>query len=110
MITDLSYLKTMSEGDKNFIAEMISIFKEQVLEYQTMMPDLLAAGDFINLSKLAHKAKSSVAVMGMTDTAELLRELQIVAAEKDDKSEIPGFVDKFIGDCNLALTELETYT
>jgi len=107
MITDLSYLITMSEGDKNFINEMISIFKEQVEEYRTIMPELLAKGDLINLSKVAHKAKSSVAVMGMNETAELLKELQDISVPDADTVVISGYVDKFISDCNQALEELE---
>jgi len=107
MITDLSYLITMSEGDKNFINEMISIFKEQVEEYRTIMPELLAKGDLINLSKVAHKAKSSVAVMGMNETAELLKELQDISVPDADTGKISGYVDKFISDCNQALEELE---
>ena len=107
MITDLSYLIKMSEGDKTFIDEMITIFKEQVSEYQHTMPELLSSGDLENLSKLAHKAKSSVAVMGMNETADLLKELQHTAAEKNDLNKISLYVDKFIKDCNEALTELD---
>jgi len=107
MITDLSYLQKMSEGDKEFIGEMISIFREQVVEYQASMPELLASGDFINLSKLAHKAKSSVAVMGMNETAELLKELQDIAVEKVDVAKIKAYVEKFISDCDQAMSELE---
>ncbi len=107
MITDLSYLKKMSEGDSEFIGEMINIFREQVLEYQITMPELLSSGDYDNLAKLAHKAKSSVAVMGMNNTAEMLKELQEISSEKLDIPKISSYVDKFISDCNQALGELE---
>ncbi len=43
------------------------------------MPRLLKEKEYDGLSKLAHKAKSSVAVMGMTGVAELLKELEKLA-------------------------------
>ena len=75
MIADLNYLKTMSGGDSKFIQEMIELFREQIDEYKVVMPDLLRNGRYDDLSKVAHKAKSSVAVMGMSEVAELLKEL-----------------------------------
>ena len=77
MITDLNYLKTMSGGDSKFIREMIDLFREQIDEYKSIMPELLQNKDYDGLSKIAHKAKSSVAVMGMSEVAELLKELQV---------------------------------
>ena len=74
MITDLNYLKTMSGGDDKFISEMIDLFREQIGEYTELMPRLLHNKEYRDLSKLAHKAKSSVAVMGMNQVADLLKE------------------------------------
>ena len=79
MIADLNYLKTMSGGDASFIREMIDLFREQIDEYKLIMPELLQKKKYVELSKVAHKAKSSVAVMGMTEAAELLKELEILA-------------------------------
>ena len=83
MITDLNYLKTMSGGDSKFIREMISLFRDQIEEYKSIMPELLQNKDYDGLSKVAHKAKSSVAVMGMAEVAELLKELDEVLADSN---------------------------
>jgi len=107
MITDLNYLKTMSGGDAIFIAEMISLFREQMEEYAELMPKLLLEKDYDGLSKLAHKAKSSVAVMGMKAVAELLKELEILAHEEKDKDRYDGMVGEFLKQGKLAVTELE---
>ncbi|MEN8157495.1 MAG: Hpt domain-containing protein [Bacteroidota bacterium] len=109
MITDLNYLKTMSGDDAGFISEMINLFREQVDEYSTLMPQLLHNRDYDAISKLAHKAKSSVAVMGMSQVADLLKELEILANEKKDVENYGGMVDEFIANCKLALEELEQY-
>lgn len=107
MITDLNYLKTMSGGDSNFIAEMISLFKEQMDEYSALMPRLLLEKDYDGLSKLAHKAKSSVAVMGMSSVAELLKNLEVLAHEEKEKELYKNMVNEFLEKGNLAVIELE---
>ena len=107
MITDLDYLKTMSGGDDKFIQEMIDLFREQVGEYSRMMPDLLAKKAYLDLSKLAHKAKSSVAVMGMKEVASLLKELEILASEEKEVERYESMVNQFIEQSRAAIVELE---
>ncbi len=107
MITDLNYLKTMSDGDSAFINEMISLFKEQVEEYSALMPTLLDEEKWLDLSKLAHKAKSSVAVMGMKDTANLLKNLEILAREAKNVERYPDMVALFLANCSQAVSELQ---
>ena len=107
MITDLSYLKTMSGGDATFIAEMVGLFGEQVVEYAELMPKLLREKDYDGLSKLAHKAKSSVAVMGMTRSADLLKELEKLAHEGKNTDLYEGMVNEFLEQSHLAVAELE---
>ena len=107
MISDLSYLKTMSGGDAAFIAEMIGLFREQVGEYAEQMPQLLREQEYDGLSKLAHKAKSSVAVMGMTGVADLLKELEKLAHEGKETDRYEGMVNEFLEKSWLAVEELE---
>lgn len=108
MITDLNYLKTMSGGDSRFIREMIDLFREQIEEYKNIMPELLEKGDYEGLSKIAHKAKSSVAVMGMTQVAELLKELEILAHEQQEVDRYEPMVSYFLEQSELAIIELES--
>jgi HPt (histidine-containing phosphotransfer) domain-containing protein len=107
MITDLNYLRTMSGGDDKFIREMIELFREQINEYKVDMPELLRKGDFSSLSKMAHKAKSSVAVMGMGQVAELLKELEMLAHESKETERYAAMVDEFLSQSQLAIDELE---
>lgn len=107
MITDLNYLKTMSGGDPEFIREMIDLFREQVEEYSVTMPDLLRKKDYENLSKTAHKAKSSVAVMGMHEVADLLKELEVLAHEKKEEERYEEMINHFLEQSRLGLSELE---
>jgi HPt (histidine-containing phosphotransfer) domain-containing protein len=108
MITDLNYLKTMSGGDSAFIREMINLFREQIIVYKSIMPELLQNKDYDGLSKIAHKAKSSVAVMGMTQVAELLKELEILTHDQRDVEKYEPLITHFLEQSELAITELES--
>jgi HPt (histidine-containing phosphotransfer) domain-containing protein len=107
MIADLNYLKTMSGGDSKFIREMIDLFREQIDEYKLIMPELLQKKKYNELSKVAHKAKSSVAVMGMSEVAEKLKELEILAQGGKEVEQYGPMIDEFLEQSQLALKELE---
>lgn len=106
MITDLNYLKTMSGGDSKFIKEMIDLFREQIDEYKSIMPELLQNKDYDGLSKVAHKAKSSVAVMGMTEVADLLKELEILSHTESEIERYESLITHFLEQSELAIIEL----
>ena len=97
----------MSGGDSKFIQEMIGLFREQIEEYKQIMPELLEKKDYDGLSKIAHKAKSSVAVMGMTKVADLLKDLEILAHEEKDVEQCGPLITHFLEQSELAINELE---
>lgn len=97
----------MSGGDAKFIREMIDLFREQIDEYTILMPDLLVKKDYDGLSKTAHKAKSSVAVMGMTQVADLLKDLEVLAHEGKKTEQYSSMIDEFLEQGRLAVQELE---
>ena len=107
MISDLNYLRTMSGGYDKFIQEMIELFREQIEEYKQQMPELLRKKDYDSLSKMAHKAKSSVAVMGMSQVADQLKELELLAGEEKQKERYESMVTDFLNQSQIALKELE---
>ncbi len=107
MITDLSYLKSLANKDETFIRDMINIFREQFEEYVEKMPELLEKSDYINLSKLAHKAKSSVAVLGMSAEADLLHKLEVMAKTGEQSETYKGIIQVFFDKTRLAIKELE---
>lgn len=106
MKTDLSYLSEMSGGNKELIEEMIDIFVSQVEEFSTEMEHHLQNGDYEKLGKLAHKAKSSVAIMGLTKLARDLKILEELAKEGKDHIKYPKLVSNFRHETSEAVEEL----
>lgn len=99
----------MSGNDYSFIKEMVEIFRDQIMEYTQQMPELNEKKDYENLSKVAHKAKSSVAVMGMSKEAELLKEIELKARAGKETGNFAEMIDEFIKSAGLALEELAEY-
>jgi HPt (histidine-containing phosphotransfer) domain-containing protein len=108
MVTNLSYLKNMTDGNPDLMQELINIFISQADEYTREMQELHAQGDWQALSRLAHKAKSSVAIMGMTELSEMLKDLELFARDQKNVDKFPDYINKFTTEINIACKELKT--
>ena len=69
MKIDLTYLKNMSAGNRDLVLEMIEIFKNQIDEFTNGMDEHYSKKEYELLGRLAHKAKSSISIMGLNDLA-----------------------------------------
>jgi len=106
MKTDLSYLRDMSGGNKELVLEMIGIFKDQVVEFGREMDQHLENKDYELLGKLAHKAKSSVSIMGLQDLAQDLKNLENLAREGKKVQSYSGIISRFKQVTSEAIEEL----
>jgi len=106
---DLTYLESMSMGSNDLIIEMIQLFVEQLPEFTEGLTAHLNNGDYTALGSLAHKAKSSVAVMGMDALAADLKTLELTTKAGTDMESYPELVRRFIDQVTLTGTELSAY-
>ncbi len=101
------YLDSVSGGDNEIIIEIVAIFREQVSEIYSEMQALLTEKNYHALGMLAHKAKSSVAIMGMNDLAMMLKTFELQAKEEKESGEYTYYISKFRNDTYQALIELD---
>ena len=101
------YLDSVSGGENEMIREIVIMFREQVVEISNEMKTLLAEKNYHNLSLLAHKAKSSVAIMGMTDLALILKKFELQAKEEEETEKYETYIARFRNDTAEAVKELE---
>ena len=101
------YLETVSGGDMGIVRELVSMFRDQVAEINMEMKSLLSVKDFYSLGLLAHKAKSSVAIMGMEDLAALLKTFELQAKEGRGSELYESYISRFETDTKAAVSELE---
>ena len=105
--TDLSYLKEVTGGETEFMKDMIGIFMEQVPEFIENMEKHFASGEYIELGKEAHKAKSSVIILGMNDLGVKMKELQILTEKNEGIEAYPSYIENFKTQCLGAIEELK---
>ncbi len=104
---NLEYLNEISDGNTDFIIDLIDLFFMQIPEYQISLSALHDKKDWINLGKLAHKAKSAILMVGMKELADDLKKLEENAKEGININEYHEIIVKFVRDSNLAIEELK---
>ncbi len=75
-IIDLSYLKEMSGNNKDIMVEMVEIFIEQNPEFTEGIASHFKNRQWTELGAVAHKAKSSVRIMGMDEIGDCLEKIE----------------------------------
>jgi len=101
------YLYSVAGDDAQLIAEIVTMFKVQVPEIYSEMKSLYARKDFALLGMLAHKAKSSVAIMGMDELAAMLKTFELSAKEGKETELYESYIEKFGTDTRSAIAELD---
>lgn len=101
------YLDSVSGGDSEIVLEIVNMFREQVSEINNEMNSLLAEKKYQLLGMLAHKAKSSVAIMGMNDLASMLKTFELQAKEGKESELYGSYITRFFNETKIALTELD---
>lgn len=101
------YLDSVSGGDPEIISELVNLFKEQAAEISVEMNSLFRAKNYKLLGLLAHKAKSSVSIMGMNDLANMLKTFELQAKEETDPHLYESYIARFQAETREAIVELE---
>jgi HPt (histidine-containing phosphotransfer) domain-containing protein len=101
------YIESVSGGDQSVILEIVVMFREQAEEIYNEMKTLLAEKNYYNLGLLAHKAKSSVSIMGIADLALMLKTFELQAKEGIEADKYDSYIMKFRNDTLEAFKELD---
>lgn len=78
---NLDYLQQVFQGNDAMVRRILVAFEEQVPTYFSEMEKRWEAGRWRDLHPLAHKAKSSIGMLGMTHLHD-----RVVAIEKQSRS------------------------
>jgi HPt (histidine-containing phosphotransfer) domain-containing protein len=103
------YLDSVSGGDPDISREIISMFKEQSVEIHSEMVLNFSTKNYQYLGQLAHKAKSSVAIMGITELAAMLKTFELQAKDGSESELYKSYILRFKSDTDAAVIELEDY-
>ena len=101
------YLEMVAGGDFDLLKELIWMFRDQVFEFNTELKELYGQYDYKALGNLAHKAKSSVAIMGMDSLANMLKTFELEAKDGRNSEKYESYLIRFENDTMHALEELD---
>ena len=103
---NLKYLESMAGGDPEIMQELKDLFISQVPEFIDNLKRFLKEENYLDLGKEAHKAKSSIMIMGMEELGKDLKNLQLITIAGIEKETYAGYVKKFEEQCLAAVDEL----
>jgi len=98
----------MSDGSNELIRDLIKMFIKQVPVFTEQLDGYYKSGDFYSLGKLAHKIKSSVAMMGINELTTDMKTLENIAEDGKDKERYPLLISNFKAISSEAIIELNT--
>lgn len=104
---NIDQLNEMAEGSNELIHDLINMFFKQVPVFSEQLDTLYKNGDFIALGKLAHKIKGSVAMMGISELADYMRELEYLAKDSAKTEKYPELISKYNSISANAVEELK---
>ena len=109
MITNLDYLHQMTGNDSKMIKATIELFLHQLAEMRDGFELLLKNKNWLEISRLAHKVKSSALVMGIEQMADEMKELELLSKEGKNVEKYPEYVARFNSMADLIEAEMIMY-
>jgi HPt (histidine-containing phosphotransfer) domain-containing protein len=82
VVLDLSYLKSLSEGNNAFVREMLTIFSEDIPELMRQLKIAVDAEDWKRVGQLAHKYRSPLSLLRLHRLEEIMKTMEYKVGEK----------------------------
>ena len=91
---DLGALKDISSGNHEFTISLVKIFLDTIPANSAEMVQASADGNWIMVSKLAHKLKSTIDMMRIKSIAQDIRILELDGKSNVSKDNLPALARK----------------
>ncbi len=106
---DLTQLKSISRGNKEFISKMILLFIDLVREDTKTLNNAIASEDVSTIRRIAHKIKPSVDLMGIETIKDDIRKLEIYEMGSGSSAELKRLTERIIQVLQKAIVQLKAY-
>jgi HPt (histidine-containing phosphotransfer) domain-containing protein len=106
---EVNLLNKRTGYDPELMKEMFLIFKSKYQEYFDLMQLRYEIKDWIGVSEIAHRAKSSVAIMGMETIREIFHEIETVTYNGSEFPDFENCLNQLQEDVELAVLQIEAY-
>ncbi|HEY2348581.1 MAG TPA: response regulator [Puia sp.] len=105
---DLAMIHSVSGGDGAFIKKMIRLFIQTVPQNVQELVDATAQGNWEQVSKMAHKLKSTVDSMGIASIHDQIRTIEMHAKKREQLECLPEMVAEIESVISLCIMQLES--
>ncbi len=106
-VIDMQSLKELTGGDDSFMAEMIEIYLRNTPIMLLEMTNSFTRHDIEKLKQTAHKIKSSLGMMGMSDAWHLAEEIEKTGEKSFNKNSLEEKLKKLSEFITASETELK---
>jgi HPt (histidine-containing phosphotransfer) domain-containing protein len=106
-LIDLSYMKTISAGNRGFELKLLKTFIEQTSAEIEKIYRSNVQKDWNSIGLSAHKIKQSFHYIGALKTEILLNTIETIAGHKEQLEKLPELVNTFLGSCNRILEDVK---
>jgi len=103
---DLTYLKTTTGNDSAIIKELIQIFTAQLPDLKQDIEVAYTQKNWHDLKELAHKAKNSFEIIGASEEANNLKNIEIMAAKEKNADKLAHMIENFLKSCENVSREI----
>ncbi len=111
---DLGYLRQAVSGNKSLMSELLTIFIDQATVIGDQLKDFLSKEDYDALAREAHKFKSTALSMGMSQAADSLKRIEVIAKKLYVRSPQSGNDESakrlYIGQIRGLTPEIDAWT
>ncbi len=95
--------------DHGLLKEMFNVFKTNYPEYFEMLKERSEQNDWQGVSEIAHRAKSAVAIMGMTSIQEEFGEIELKTDNGDALNDFSNRLNLLESKIKIAVSQIENY-
>lgn len=103
---DLSKIKEISNGDKEFVNRMIELFVNIIPPSLQKMKIAFQDKDFKTLNAIAHRIKPSINDLGVTQISHEIKQVEFLSLENPKSVLLPKFLVKIENVLNQVITQL----
>lgn len=88
MKIDLDYIYTISDGDREFIKEILETFVKITPESIDTINDSLDQKQWQEIARVAHKIKPSILLLGIDQLTNLIKEIEQMAKKQEELDQL----------------------
>jgi CheY-like chemotaxis protein len=100
---NLSLLTNLADGNFDFIIKMLEIYLKQTPENLASLNQGIRTKQYSEIASVAHKMRSSVPYVGLTEAEKLLESIEYEAREKIELKKLPAKIKVLCDICNESL-------